>query len=76
MRIASCFMVVFCVVVVTTDEASAASRRQSNGHHQSTRGQRAIEPNERFFEYAINSRVGRNASQAARYFAYLTLSGR
>jgi hypothetical protein len=75
MRILSCFVIAFCINAMASDDASAA-RRGSNGNGRVTQSQRYIEPNARFYETAINSRVGKNASPAAKYFAYLAMNGR
>jgi hypothetical protein len=76
MRIAACFILVFCINLMASEDASAASRRGSKGKSTSSHGGRTIEPNIKFYENVINSRVGRNASPAAKYFAYLAIQGR
>jgi hypothetical protein len=78
MRLSICFVCVFALLAPVVDEASAASRRGSGTKSAKSSGsqRRLIEPNTRYAETAIHSLAGRNASAAAKYFTYLSMSGR
>jgi hypothetical protein len=69
MRYALWMIVVGALSVGVADAAEARSRHGSNG-----KGTRYIHGNERFYETTINERVGRNASYAEKFFAYVRLS--
>ena len=75
MRILSCFIFVLCINFAISDDASAASRRGTSGKSSTARSERYIEPNIRFYENFINSRVGKNASPAAKFFAHVDGNG-
>jgi hypothetical protein len=79
MRLSICFVCVFALLAPVVDEASAASRRGSGTKSAKSSGSQRrlfIEPNTRYAETAIHSLAGRNASAAAKYFTYLSMSGR
>ena len=66
MRHATLALTIGVLVIGLAGEADARSR--------DGKGTRYIHGNERFYETSINDRVGRNASFAEKFFAYVRLS--